>query len=490
MKMPKMPKMLQKKDLRNYKSVKYWVGILLLFVGFFAYFATRWIFSEFGPVTMESMLFSLFTPMAGADSYVFRFLFRALLPAVVLCVFFLCLFYKWISRLLVLCFGGIIAVAGVLYFSYEMNLGTYIENQFDRTAIYDEYYVSPEETSLTFPQEKRNLVYIYMESMEATYKSREESGYMEENLIPGITRLQKENICFQDEAGGEAKILSNCVWTMAAMTAMTSGIPLSMPFGWNGYSAYQTFLPGLCTLGDILEEEGYEQKLVLGSDSKFSGTNHMFEQHGNYEIVDYNTAIEKHYIPEDYFEWWGVEDAVLYEIAKQELTELAGRGKPFNFTMATMDTHTKNGYFCKKCKANYPSNYSNVIACADSQVYEFIRWIQEQPFYENTTIIVAGDHKSMDPNYFKGMDSGYHRTTVGLIINPMVEGEVNKTRNYSTLDMFPTTLAALGVQIEGDRLGLGTNLFSDTPTLVEELGESYLNKELLKISKFYEKNFY
>ena len=37
--------------------------------------------------------------------------------------------------------------------------------------------------------------------------------------------------------------------------------------------------------------------------------------------------------------------------------------------------------------------------------------------------------------------------------------------------MFPTILASMGVIIEGDRLGLGTNLFSGTPTIMEENGE-------------------
>ena len=37
------------------------------------------------------------------------------------------------------------------------------------------------------------------------------------------------------------------------------------------------------------------------------------------------------------------------------------------------------------------------------------------------------------------------------------------------MDMFPTTLASLGAVIDGDRV-IGTNLFSDKPTLAEELG--------------------
>ena len=55
-------------------------------------------------------------------------------------------------------------------------------------------------------------------------------------------------------------------------------------------------------------------------------------------------------------------------------------------------------------------------------------------------------------------------------------------REYATIDNFPTTLAAMGVEIEGDRLGLGTNLFSDQDTLVERDGLDYVNTELQKAS--------
>ena len=51
--------------------------------------------------------------------------------------------------------------------------------------------------------------------------------------------------------------------------------------------------------------------------------------------------------------------------------------------------------------------------------------------------------------------------------------------------MYPTTLAAMGVTIPGDRLGLGTNLFSSTSTLAEIYGMDDLNTELLRDSKLY-----
>ena len=52
--------------------------------------------------------------------------------------------------------------------------------------------------------------------------------------------------------------------------------------------------------------------------------------------------------------------------------------------------------------------------------------------------------------------------------------------------MFPTTLAALGAQIEGDRLALGTNLFSSVETLEEKYGYDEVSDHLRQKSIFYD----
>ena len=53
------------------------------------------------------------------------------------------------------------------------------------------------------------------------------------------------------------------------------------------------------------------------------------------------------------------------------------------------------------------------------------------------------------------------------------------------MDMFPTTLAAIGAEIEGNRLGLGTNLFSEEETLIEKYGFEEVNDQIRYKSDFY-----
>jgi phosphatidylglycerol--membrane-oligosaccharide glycerophosphotransferase len=187
--------------------------------------------------------------------------------------------------------------------------------------------------------------------------------------------------------------------------------------------------------------------------------------------------------------WWGFEDAILYEIAKDELTRLAAEDQPFNFTFLTVDQHYLDGYVCELCGDEYDVQLANVLACSDRLLADFIDWCKQQDFYEDTVIVISGDHPRMDTTLVDGIDYA-DRTIYNCFINTdRTIALSEKNREFTTLDMFPTVLSALGFDIEGDRLGLGTDLFSSTTTLAEELGYEYLQQELSKSSLYYISHF-
>lgn len=81
----------------------------------------------------------------------------------------------------------------------------------------------------------------------------------------------------------------------------------------------QYYLTGAYGIGDVLDDAGYKQVFMIGSEAKFAGRASFFKGHGNYEIWDYNTAVTTGHISSDYWVWWGYEDAKLYEYAKEKL---------------------------------------------------------------------------------------------------------------------------------------------------------------------------
>lgn len=76
----------------------------------------------------------------------------------------------------------------------------------------------------------------------------------------------------------------------------------------------------------------------------------------------------------------------------------------------------------------------------------------------------------MAQRFFQHMEQGYERKAFMLILNAEPAPELLSYRNYTAFDVFPTILGALGVRIPENRLGLGANLYSATPTLAEKMG--------------------
>lgn len=376
------------------------------------------------------------------------------------------------------------------------------ESEVGPLGFYETYYIDPDSVKITDKDKNaQNLIVIYLESMETTYLPISEGGSQETvNYIPNLAALAKENISFSDsDALGGFRSINGTGWTMGALMGTTSGVPFSLAvFGENTNNSQGkdgTFVNGLTTIGDVLRDKGYTQEFLCGSDAAFGGRKTYFTVHGGYQIFDLFTAREKGYVPADYHNgWWGFEDEILYEIAKDEITRLSKGNKPFNFTMLTVDTHRPSGYKCDLCAKKYPYNSANVVDCADSQIHNFIEWCKNQAFYKDTTIVIMGDHPRMDKNLVSTADA-YDRTIYNCIINSAIEPKGDtKNRNFTSLDMFPTVLAAMGFEIEGERLALGTNIFSDKPTLSEEYAEGkagydWLEAEVSKYSEYYKKNF-
>lgn len=458
-----------------------------------------WMFKTWNHLSMDELVYQLQAPMDGTNRNMILDYIKNCIPVtvIVLIAAVLLLFFarkkKIIYRIaVVLLFAG---AAGIItYYTVmawnRLDIGNYTENQSTYSDFIDVNYVDPADTELTFPETKRNLIYIFLESMETTYTDIEDGGGFEEGCIPLLTELAQENEDFSgaDTALNGGYSMPGTTWTAGALFAQTSGLPLSIPIEDNSMDTQDSFFPGIVTLGDILEQQGYEQVFMIGSEAEFGGRKLYFTEHGNYDIEDYPYFVDEGKIEKGRWVWWGFEDLYLFEFAKEKLTELSQGDEPFNLTMLTVDTHFEDGYTCSECGDEFgDNNYANVMACSDRQVAEFVKWIQQQDFYENTTIVISGDHLTMDSDFCEDVDSDYTRRVYTAYINADAEtADPTMTRNYTTFDNFPTTLASLGVKIEGDRLGLGTNLFSDTLTLEETYGIDRMSEELQKKSELME----
>ena len=496
---------MENKNINKKRSDTVWIiaAGLLLPAGGILVFLARWVFSTWAGLRMDELIFQLKAPIEGTgDGIVMKGVLSSILPAVGLtALFFVILYFARGKRGILLRCGaaaGLMLIIGSAAYAWnKLDLSDYVRNQMDESRFIEDNYVDPARVAVKFPEKKRNLIYIYLESMEATYSDLQSGGAFSYNNIPELTQISAEAEDFSGESGSlnGGRVLPGTTFTMGGIFAQSAGLPLKVDIGeefvdqrgsFNKMNTQDSFFKKVTNLGDILESEGYKNVFMLGSNATFGGRRLYFGQHGNYEIDDYNWAVQEGVIPQDYYVFWGMEDSKLFAAAKDRVTELAGREEPFNLTLLTVDTHFEDGYICSLCKDEYPGNdYANAIACSSRQVAEFVRWVQAQDFYENTTIVLCGDHTTMDSDFCRDVPESYDRKVYTAYINAAVQPEdPAKARDYSTFDQFPTTLAALGCTIKGDRLGLGTNLFSSEETLLEKYGYEEASAEMDKKSNF------
>ncbi len=463
-------------------------------------FIIDWGCINFNGAMMEEILFTVLAPLKGTDPQYFRSLiFTGICPAIF--IYLLVLVIQIVAYLqpektpkavrkygykigVPLCF---VAIVGC-YFSADkaFDLNNYLQRIGQSSTFIEEAYVDAAKVEITFPEEKQNLIWIYVESLETTLMDTASGGSMSQNLISEMTEIAKDNISFSqttDLVGAHS--VNSTTWTIAGLVAQNSGMPMKINFNTELVAEVNSYLPEVTAIGDILSDNGYSNYFMCGSDADYANRRLFFTAHGDYTIYDYYTAIEDGIIEEDYYVWWGMEDMYLFEYAKEKLLEIAQNDEPFNFSILTVDSHREDGYVCSLCGDEYVDQYSNVWVCTSQQVSSFVEWIMEQDFYENTTIVITGDHPSMDVDYYEGLDDS--RFVYNAYINSLAEADEEATQNrqFSTLDFFPTTLAALGATIEGNRLGLGVNLFSKEETIIEIYGLDYVNEELAKYSAFY-----
>ena len=344
------------------------------------------------------------------------------------------------------------------------------------SELYRNFYVHPDSVRIETPSDsQKNIVVIFVESLESNFAK----------WTPEINALRDGSVDFPP--GGLN--VAGTSWTIAGITGKLCGIPLNMPMGINEYHGkLPTYLPHAKCLMNVLADKGYNQVYMQGSSGDFTQKRAFWTTHGNVAVhdIEYYKKVGK--IPQDYYVFWGFEDRKLYGFAKEELDSLARLDKPFALYLLTVDTHQPEGYLDDSCTAQIPDigkKFPRALHCASRQLDSFISWAKEQSWYGNTTIAVMGDH-TLDMLTEKAevpvSDTLYW---VSFLLNSSV-GQTVANRRYSSLDMFPTLLEAMGFNLEGRAVGLGRSLFANQPTALEHYGVHVLDSLLRERSFQYD----
>ncbi|MBO5950920.1 MAG: LTA synthase family protein [Fibrobacteraceae bacterium] len=387
-----------------------------------------------------------------------------------------------------LAFIGMYFITTIVFVFIDIPVLNYIyilsnepEKQSSYSKFFVENYVNPDSVKITLPEEKRNLILIYLESLETTFADKEHGGNQDSNLIPEITELAKENISFgkhESHIGGGLDA-SGSTSTFTTMHTRSLGIPHIVNYRNTPILHYYK------SFYKILNENGYKQIF-------FQGNPGLYNQFRNFVI---DQKVDEVYGPEDLIErldldvetliknqgYKTVQDKDAFKFATTILDTIS---EPFSLTFFTIDTHAPHGMYDPDCikienEKDADEQLKVTARCVSRELDKFLISLKSKTFYENTSIVIFGDHRFMGTRLVKDFPD---RKWVNIFINVSKIPSVEEKRRFSDIDMFPTILSAMGFSIKGNKLGLGTDLFSEEKTLVEKMGLDSLNKEIDKIS--------
>lgn len=194
--------------------------IIAVFLLLLISFSLNWIGANFGGVTFDEILFHLNMPLKGTGgSYVHTYITKAVLPAVGIVVeglvllfiirAFLQMFPKgwnkiritlvksqkyntWLRIAVIVIWLSAAGVRAQSWFGFF----DFVWGMMQRTNFFEEEYVRPDTVKMTFPEKKRNLIYILVESAETSSMDKASGGLMNTNYIPEMTEIAKNNISF------------------------------------------------------------------------------------------------------------------------------------------------------------------------------------------------------------------------------------------------------------------------------------------------------
>lgn len=362
------------------------------------------------------------------------------------------------------------ALLGILYLSGWIS---YVINSHTTSDLYEKEYVSAQNLTTEFPAKKRNLVLIFLESFEQNFSSAE---HYDKNLIPHIQSLQKE---------GNYSLNHHSVYgtdySIAALVSDFCGIPLKNKEKRDIWEA-RHFLPQVTCFPEILQNNGYQTKIIKAADISFSHAEILSREHG------YDEALGIYELQKEYPEltaeqysgtFGGLNDRTLFEYAKKELAKFDS-DQPFMLTLFTLDTHTPGHYTDPDCQKTF-NDIRDAFMCTDKLAYEFVDWLKNSPYWQNTTVILIGDH--VFPSHLK--TNGRTRHGIFNIFLNLPKGLIiDKNKEFTTLDLAPTILESLNIKLSPRALGLGRSIFAKEDTLIKKM-KSSLNNKIKQKSELY-----
>ena len=309
-----------------------------------------------------------------------------------------------------------------------------------------------------------NLVFIYAESLEASFGNAELIG---EDMTPTLTTLEREAMHFTNMIQ-----LPGASWTLGAMVASQCALPLALPNVFDHAARYdrrphdpestlsgsiERLLPNEVCLGDILKDHGYRNVYIGGARLAFAGKGNFLATHGYGEQYGWDELRSE--LPDaELSGGWGLYDDDMLALAWKRIATLAQSSNPFSLMLLTIDTHDIRRFKVSRSCGARPlvGNAGFAVRCADRLIGDFITRVRDT--WPDIVIVLMSDHLSFPNAITDRIEDANARKLRFATWGPAIEAR-EIARPGTHFDIAPTVLEILGVN-GYEHHNLGASLLS------------------------------
>ena len=177
-----MKRKITKEQVREAAKIIGW--FLLVFVLLLASYSASWAMKAWANLKMDEFVAQMRTMTGVGKDMVARYLISCLLPASAYALMLIAIVlmlkrmkhkaivFRRISAVLVVA----LFVVSLGKFWTKLGISEFINNQLSSAEFIEKHYKNPADVALQFPEQKRNLITIFLESMETTYADEASGG--------------------------------------------------------------------------------------------------------------------------------------------------------------------------------------------------------------------------------------------------------------------------------------------------------------------------
>lgn len=310
--------------------------------------------------------------------------------------------------------------------------------------------------------EGKNVILISMESLQSFVINNTLNG---EEVTPFLNSLIKDSYYFENfyHQVGQGKTSDSEFIVENSLYPLDRGAV----FFTNAENEYTS-------MAEAVSEAGYTTASLHPNNKTFWNRNAMYESLG-YDIF---YDIDSYEVTEENSVGWGLKDKEFFSQSIAHLKELQATGNPFYAKFITLTNH--HPYTLDEEDATigkYDSNsktlnsYFQTVRYMDEALEQFFTQLKEEGLYEDSIIVMYGDHYGISENHNTAMAQYLDKETitpydsvqlqrVPLIIHiPGQEGKTISTVS-GQIDLKPTILNLLGLEAN-EGIQFGSDVFSE-----------------------------